>query len=353
MSTQNKFNIVIYGAGAMGITLAVWLTNNGNKVSLLTRPGKADQLRQKNISLIEGDKVISESSEINIIDQLDPEVAIDCLIITVKNFHLEQVCKDISQVIGRDTLVLGLQNGVANQEILPRYFTNVIYAIINYNAWLVDADKNENDMRWQVNINGPIVLGTANHQLVQKTHFLVSLFSNFISCHYSQDFKDDSHAKLIANLSNAVTTVIGNSHHQPESLKPLQKIFTRLTYEAVQTLKAAGIKESKVSLLPSWALINLSIYVPAMVTRPIFRKKLALIGSTSMASDILSKGDGISELDSINGYLVGLASQFQVQAPYSKKLYQLCQKNFSQTPFKAITAQQLCDYLDGKTLSFL
>ncbi len=348
MPTQNKFNIVIYGAGAIGQTLAVWLTNNGNSVSLLARPEKAQQLRQQSIGIKEGGNMVSENTQLKIIDHLDPSEPIDCLIITVKNFNLERVCQDITQVIDRETLILGLQNGVVNQQILPRYFTNVIYAIINYNAWQADPEQNTASVNWQVNINGPIILGTPSNQLQQETQHLAALFSNFISCQTSQQFKDDAHAKLVANLGNAVTTIIGNSHHQQSALIPLQRVFTQLTYEAVKTLKAAGFSETQTSLLPSWALINVSVFIPRILTRSIFRKKLALIGSTSMASDILTKGDGVSELGSINGYLVDLAEQHQVQANYSKRLYQLCQQRFSQRPFVPITAQQLCDYLAGK-----
>jgi len=350
MSTQNKFNLVIYGAGAIGTTLAVWLTNNGNNVSLLSRPERARELEQKSIGIIDGNDVISKNTKLRIIDKLDPREPIDCLIVTVKNFNLEQACQDITQAIGRETLILGLQNGVVNQKILPRYFDNIIYAIINYNAWSTDAHRNLPRSHWQVNINGPIILGTPHNQLQEKTQQLVELFSSFIDCQRSSRFQDDAHAKLVANLGNAVTTIIGNSHHQSSSLAPLQRVFTQLTHEAVKTLKAAGFSESQTSLLPSWTLIGLSVCIPSILTRPIFRRKLELIGSTSMASDILVKGEGVSELESINGYLVSLAEKHQVKAPYSKRLYQLCQEKFSQKPFLPITAQQLAGYLDGKSL---
>jgi 2-dehydropantoate 2-reductase len=347
---QSKYNLVIYGAGAIGTTLAVWLTCHGHRVSLLARPKRAQQLANKRFTVTDNKKATSETANLTIIDQLDPNQPIDCLIVTVKNFDLEQACQDITGMIGNKTLVLGLQNGIFNQQVLPRYFGHVIYGIANYNAWQSKPAAQTQGLDWQVNINGPLILGGADKQLAQQTQHLTKLFSDFIPCVHSSQFQDDAHAKLVANLANAVTTITGNAHHQPCALTPLQRILTRVVYEGIQTIKAAGFSEPKTSPLPSWAYIRLSIYVPALFTRSTFRKKLALIGSTSMASDILSRGSCVSELTSINGYLLNLANQHQLSIPYNERLYALCQQRFGQRPFVPVTAQQLSDYLHGQPI---
>jgi len=341
----NKLKIVIYGAGAIGTTLAAWMTENDYDVSLLARREKVRLLKQQRINITKGNEQLIKDCKLKIIDHLDPTEHIDLVIITVKNFNLEQSSQEISEAIGSDTLILGLQNGVVNQEILPNYFTKVIYGIVNYNAWQSERKKSSNSLNWNVNINGPIILGTPHNRLQKESQQLVTLFSNFISCHMSKGFQDEAHAKLVANLGNAVTTVIGNSQHQASALIPLQRVLTRLTYEGVKTLKVAGFKESIAGPLPSWRVIMLSVYIPLIFTRSLFRKKLALIGRTSMANDILTKGVGISELHTINGYLLGLAKQHNVEVPYSESLYKFCQQRFSVFPFKAVTAQQLSDFL--------
>jgi 2-dehydropantoate 2-reductase len=347
MATPKKFKIVIYGAGAIGTTLAAWMTESGCDVSLLTRRERASKLRQQGVTITKNNETLIEDTKLNIIDQLDPNDHIDLLIITVKNFNLEQSSQEIVEAIGSDTLVLGLQNGVINQEILPNYFSKVIYGIVNYNAWQSSSKQNTITSSWNVNINGPIVLGTPDNSMKIETLKLVSIFSTFISCYVSKQFQDDAHSKLVANLGNAVTTIIGNSHLEASALIPLQSVLTKITFEGVKTLKVAGYKETISSPLPSWRLIMSSVYIPLIFTRSVFRTKLALIGSTSMANDILTKASGVSELQSINGYLLDLASQHNVDVPYSKRLYKLCQQRFGNSPFKAITAQELCDSLSG------
>jgi 2-dehydropantoate 2-reductase len=345
---QKPFKITIYGAGAIGTTLAAWLTHAGHEVSLLARGENAQQLKKKSITILNGNNILLENIRVQVIEALDNEDHIDLLIVTVKNFHLDACCHDIVDAIGRDTLVLGLQNGVENQSILPKYFNKVVYAIINYNAWqsLETGKYTNKTLNWSVNLNGPIILGALSIELLPVAKNLTKLFSSFIQCEYSRSFQDHAHAKLVNNLANSVTTMIGNSHREASALSPLQAVLTQLTNEGISILQAAGIKETRAGPLPPWRVIRLSKRLPAILTKPIFRRKMALIGSTSMASDIIARGAGESELDSINGYLLKLADKHGLDVPYSRGLYQLCKQRFSEEPFRPMLANELRTFLD-------
>jgi len=346
---QKPLRITIYGAGAIGTTLAAWLTAASHDVSLLARGDNAQELKLKSIRILSDNKVLLKDTRVRVIETLGAAADIDLLIITVKNFHLDNCCYDIVNAIGRNTLILGLQNGVENQTTLPKHFARVLYGIINYNAWrsISTSEGSNNTLDWSVNLNGPIVLGSLNSELKPAAENLTELFSNFIHCQYSGNFYDHAHAKLVNNIANSVTTLIGNSHREAAALKPLQALFTQLTNEGINTLQAAGISETRAGPLPPWNVIRLSKLLPAVLTRPIFRRKLALVGSTSMASDIITKGKGESELESINGYLLKLADKHEVDVPYSRRLYELCQQRFSETPFRPMTAGELRTHLVG------
>jgi ketopantoate reductase len=47
-----------------------------------------------------------------------------------------------------------------------------------------------------------------------------------------------------------------------------------------------------------------------------------------MTQDILLRGSGLSEIDSLTGYIVRLADQHHVSAPYNKTIYRLAKERF-------------------------
>ena len=107
MTLPKEPKIVIYGAGAIGITLATWMTSCGINVALFARPKKAVLLKQKNIRILKADKEIIAPTALKIINHIDSGETIDLLIMTVKNFNLEQSSQALSKAIDRDTLILG------------------------------------------------------------------------------------------------------------------------------------------------------------------------------------------------------------------------------------------------------
>ncbi|MEP1421052.1 MAG: 2-dehydropantoate 2-reductase N-terminal domain-containing protein [Erythrobacter sp.] len=347
---QEPLKIVIFGAGAMGTTLAAWMTADGHNVTLIARGENAERLKNRPVRILSGDEVLLGDTRLTILDGIEEISDVDLLIITVKNFDLEDCCQRLVNYITPETLVLGLQNGIVNQSILPKYFGNAVYAIANYNAWqkpdFIGATKDRLD--WNVNINGPIILGTPDNQLQPDVQKLTKLFSSFIGCQHSLGFVDDAYTKIVSNLTNSVTTIIGNSHHEEAGIASLQAVVTEITNEAIQTLEAADIRPPSKSPLPPWWVIKLGKLLPNILTRPIFRRKMAMVGSTSMASDILSKGTGRSELESINGALIALAEKHNVDVPYNRRLYDLCESKFRETPFRPMSAADLLHHLGGK-----
>jgi len=340
-------NITIFGAGAMGQTLAAWLTDAGHKVSLVARGENAKLLEKTHVRILSSHKVLLDHTKVNVVERVDAVANPDLLIITVKNFDLDECCQQLTEHIDSETLVLGLQNGIANQTILPKYFSNVIYAISNYNAWQepISTNLSGRTLDWKVNVNGPIILGTPDNHLRAVAQQLRKAFSSFISCQYSSRILDDAYIKLVSNLVNSVTTIIGNSHNEQPIRIPLQLIVTEITYEGILVLEAAGIKPSSDGPLPPWWIIKLGRFLPNIITRPIFQRKMAMVGSTSMASDILVKNTGRSELEYINGALLGLAHKQNVDVPYNQRLYELCQERFDKQPFQAVSVNDLLKYL--------
>lgn len=132
--SPNKFRVVVVGPGAIGTLFAFRLQSSGIPVALATRdPRLARRLSSKPIRIYtKGNKFdeafinyIGSGFEIN---GTSPEF----LIFTVKAYDTENAAKQWESVVGPETHVVSLQNGLGNLEILKRCYgpaTKIICAV--------------------------------------------------------------------------------------------------------------------------------------------------------------------------------------------------------------------------------
>ena len=59
-----------------------------------------------------------------------------------------------------------------------------------------------------------------------------------------------------------------------------------------------------------------------------------------MAQDLIMKKRNITELDTLNGYILQLAQKNDVKAPYNKSLYDLSRKVFSDEVFEPLSVDE-------------
>ncbi len=109
--------IVIVGAGGVGGYLGVRLTDTGNDVGYLVRGRSLEVLRDKGISLTSplGDRRLGPQRASDAAEQLAPA---DLVVVTVKLYDLAAVAPTLAPLIGDETAVLPLQNGVESHPCL-------------------------------------------------------------------------------------------------------------------------------------------------------------------------------------------------------------------------------------------
>jgi len=111
--------ILVYGAGAIGCTIYRWLKPFHDNLILLARAKTAERIRTLGLSLYEDkSQKLNMVSEVNIIESIDElEEEPEIIIITVKNYSLEDVCQSIKKKFPEsNSLIVSLQNGVKNLE---------------------------------------------------------------------------------------------------------------------------------------------------------------------------------------------------------------------------------------------
>lgn len=111
--------ICILGAGALGSTIGGALASSGEEVYLINR-------RQSFVDKVnrEGLKVTDENKT-NYIPLKAQTTSkgigpVDLVIVLVKSFHTKEVMEQSLDLIGEDTVVMSLQNGLGNEEVLAK-----------------------------------------------------------------------------------------------------------------------------------------------------------------------------------------------------------------------------------------
>ena len=327
---------VIIGAGAIGGCLGGWLSKVHNDINLLDQGEVARGLKENGLTLYhQGEEDAKEKIPVKVIDSLDQLDDIDVIAIAVKNYSLDAVARSVKQQVKGDPLIVGLQNGIANQSILPQYFDRVIYTIIEFNACIdspgVIGFQNQ----------GPFVIGTADNALQDELQGLKAFMGTAVETTITNRIRDAAYCKMVINLTNSFTTLVGFKYREISSMKLFKKMLSNSMYEGVKIVQAHGVQEFHAGDMPTWSKIKASATLPDFLTMGIFKKNLDKMVLSSMAQDILQRRSGVSELDSLLGHFVALADKHNVSAPYNKTIYELCQREFAKPDFTPLTEEQV------------
>ena len=336
--------LVIIGAGAIGGCLGGWLSEKYDDVYLIDQGQVAKNLKQKGLTLyqqgMEGDK---RKIPVKVIDRLSDAGTPDVIVIAVKNYSLEAVAKSVKAEMKGDPIILGLQNGVLNQSLLPKYFKKVIFGVIEFNAWFDEPCVIGYQRK------GPFVLGCIGGGLEKELSALRSYMNEAVETISTDRIRDAAYCKMVINLTNSYTTLVGFKYREIGSLPLFKKVLSNSMYEGIKVLRAMGVKEYQAGDMPTWSKIKASATLPDFITMGIFKKNLAKMVLSSMAQDILQRKAGVSELDSLLGEFVRLADEHKVPAPYNKTVYRLCKEEFAKADFKPLTEEQVWKAVEGNS----
>ncbi len=244
---KKDMKIVFFGAGAIGQSVGGWIAPHHENTYFLDRGDVAKTMKEKGITLFEQNKKDTKSHiKVKVVDDIGEAKDADVIVLGVKNFSLDAVSNVIKDRLGDRPIVIAMQNGVENQKVLPKYFSKVIYCVIGYNAWFEEPGV----VGYQK--KGPLVFGTRNNELMAEMKEIAEIFNRGVETIVVDHLQDAAHSKVIINLTNSLTTLIGHGF-QPVSDEGLfQKLLTNLLYEGTKIAKAAGYRECKIGGMPPW-----------------------------------------------------------------------------------------------------
>ena len=340
--------IVFFGAGAVGASAGAWVAEKYDETYFFARGKTKEALKVNRVThyFYDGaDEALKENTittlqPIQILDSLEDITENDVIALSVKNYGLEEAAAQIKSQCGDRPIILSMANGRINQDILPKFFSKVIYSVVLWNAWRdIEFLEKENKLIVGAQKRGPLLIGTLDNSLQDEMKAVEGTFNPCLETIIVEEIQDAIHCKIALNVVNAITTLIGHGI-QTVDFTPFQTLVTNTIWEAVQILKAAGFEEYPLPDMTPWAASEMLHQLPISATKDQFKEAMSKMQISSMTQDIIQRNLGLSELESLNGYMVELADKHQISAPFNRAIYSLAKEQF-QKDFQPMDANDV------------
>jgi 2-dehydropantoate 2-reductase len=294
--------ITIVGAGAMGCLFAAYLSKSKEELWLLDKhKDKAEQISQKGIT-VEGShgswtakvKATSEVKEIGLAE---------LVLICVKSYHTKEAVTQTRPLVGENSTVLTLQNGIGNIEIIGEAIgpDKVIGGVTSQGATLLDTGHIRHAGR------GETVIGRIDGKIPVEMRAIREIFNKAgLLTRLSRDIKGLLWSKLIINVGiNALTAITRLPNGKLSEFEGTRKILREAVTEAVRIAKRKRIK--------------LDFDDPLAKVEAVCEATSGNI--SSMLQDILRKKR--TEIDFINGVIVRQGQELGIPVPVNALLLDL------------------------------
>ncbi|NOQ45691.1 MAG: 2-dehydropantoate 2-reductase [Desulfobulbaceae bacterium] len=291
----------IIGSGAMGCLFGGLLTEAGYDVSLLdVRPEHVEKLLKNGLSISRSssERKIRVKAFTNP-DEIDPA---ELIIIFVKHAHTAEAGRTSLKLAGVNSVVLTLQNGMGNAEILAEILgeDRVICGTTAQGAMLTAPG------RIQHSGEGPTIIGTWNRSDHPVIRTIADLLNDAdIETQVANDIGPIIWNKLLVNVGiNAITALTGIKNGQLLELDATRSLVAAAINEAATVARTLGIAlaENHVE----------NVFAIAKATGP---------NRSSMGQDVDARRP--TEINAINGYIVQQAANFCIAVPVNRTLTDL------------------------------
>lgn len=294
--------IVIVGPGAMGSLFAAFLSRAKEEVWLLDKnKERANRIQQDGIS-VEGvsgswQAAVRASAEAKEIGEAD------LVLVCVKSYDTKEAMAHAKPVIGENTPVLTLQNGIGNIEILNEIAGSekVIGGATNLGATLLGSGKVRHAGR------GETVIGRIDGKIPVQMRAIREIFNKArLETRISRDIKGLLWSKLIINVGiNALTAITRLNNGRLVEFEGTRRILRSAVTEAIRVAKRKRIK-----LIYDDPLAKVEAVCEATATNV-----------SSMLQDALRKKR--TEIDFINGVVVRQGQELGIPVPTNAMLVDL------------------------------
>jgi 2-dehydropantoate 2-reductase len=295
--------IVIVGPGAMGCLIAAFLAHRTKEeVCLLdSREERAKVLGQNGIS-VEG---ISGPFTVKVPVSAFPRTVgpADLVIICTKSYSTEDACKHARDLVGENTAILTLQNGIGNVQVLADQFgeERVLAGITNHGATLLGAGRVRHAGK------GDTIIGRLDGKVTHALRTIQTILTKAgLETRLSKDIESVIWSKLVINVGiNALTAITRLKNGMLVECDGTRELLKSAVSEAVRISKRKRVK--------------LVYDDPIQKVESVCKATAGNI--SSMLQDVVSAKR--TEIDYINGAIVRQGKNLGIPTPVNDTLTHL------------------------------
>ena len=290
---QEINQIVIQGAGALGAFYAARFHDAGFAVRLLARGERYERLKQ------DGLVVNGRSYALPVVHPEEKVQPADLVLVALKHRHLETAVPDLHNLVGPNTTLISVMNGLDSEEIFgARYgLARVLYTVV------VGIDAVRQGNRVTATVPGMIFIGEARNDTLSPRLRTVQVALERAELPYETpaDMIRKLWWKLMVNVgvnqaSAAMQAPYGAFQRSPDA----QALMEALMHELVALAACAGVDLTEQDIEDWYNFLN----------------TLSPDGKTSMLQDI--DAGRPTEVDIFAGKVVELGRQYNVPTPVNE-----------------------------------
>ena len=286
--------IAVMGAGAVGCYFGGMLSRAGHEVTLIGRTQHVEAVRQHGLLMdttgFRAHVPVRASTEVG--DIHSASLVLCC----VKSNDTEKAAVMMAPFVGRDAIVLSLQNGIDNAKRLQAQLLRTVYpAVVYVAAEMMGSGHLKHHGR------GELVVGPS----AMSTEMLEAFVSAGIPVHVSDNVDGELWAKLILNCAynaiSAITKLPYGLLYENEGAKDLMRLV-------VHECMAVAQRESITLPGDSWEGVE--------------RIAATMSGQISSTAQDLMRGRR-TEIDHLNGYIIRRGKSLAIDTPTNQALYSI------------------------------
>lgn len=293
--------IAILGAGALGCAIGAALTEAGHETWLINRsPAHVEAMQRAGLRV--DDAAGTRQVAVKAATAARDAGVVDLVIVLVKSFHTETAMRGALDLVGPQTVVLSLQNGLGHEDLLAD--------IVGRERLLAGKTYVGGVMRGPGHIQSGVAgkatyIGELDGRRTARVEAVAAAFNAAgVETIVSDNILGTMWDKLLVNVATGAITGITRLTYGQLYDEPLLKTTAlAAVQEAIDAAQAAGVRLSMTEPEQAWTLASAGL--PATF-------------KTSMLQS-LEKGS-VTEVDFINGSVVRWGGRHGVPTPVNATL---------------------------------